>query len=87
MRRRVVFRAEVFQEGELYVSLCPELGVSSFGEDVPTAQRSLQEAVEAFLEGCESLDTLDEVLEESGFVLEDGNWIQSGQILRVIGGS
>ena len=38
------------------------------------AKTSLQEAVEAFLEGCEILGTLVEVLEESGFYLNDGKW-------------
>ena len=33
---------------------------------------SLQEAMEAFLEGCEILGTLAEVLEESGFELSEG---------------
>ena len=61
------FRAEVFQEDDLYVAICPELDVSSFGATVDEAKGSLTEAVEAFLEGCQHLGTLEEVLQETGF--------------------
>ena len=61
------FRAEVSQEGDLYVGVCPELDVSSFGVTVDKAKESLREAVEAFMEGCQSLGTLEEVLQEAGF--------------------
>ena len=62
--RRVVFRAEVFQEDGQYVGLCPELNVSSYGDSAAEAGRSLQEAVELFLEQCDSMGTLDDVLAE-----------------------
>ena len=64
---KVIYRAEIFPEGNCYVGLCRELDVSSFGDGPKDAANSLQEAVELFLEGCEELGTLDEVLEESGF--------------------
>jgi predicted RNase H-like HicB family nuclease len=73
--QRVIFRAEIFKEDDLYVAVCPELNVSSFGENIEDARRSVREAVEAFLEECERMDTLDEVLEESGFVLKEGEWV------------
>ena len=65
----VIFRVEVFKEDDLYVGLAPELNVSSFGETVEEAKASLKEAVELFSEECESMGTLSEVLEESGFIL------------------
>ena len=71
---KVVYQAEIFPEGDCYVSLCRELDVSSFGDSQEDAKASLQEAVEAFLEGCEILGTLEEVLEESGFYFNDGKW-------------
>ena len=69
------FRAEVFEEGDDYVAICPELDVSSFGDSVAEAEESLREAVEAFVEGCQSLGTLDEVLEEAGFRRDAGTWV------------
>ena len=59
---RVVYRAEIFSEGDCFVGLCRELDVSSFGDTPEDARSSLQEAIEAFLEGCEYLGTLDDVL-------------------------
>ena len=50
------------------MGLCPELNVSSFRESIEEAKDSLQEAVEAFVEECEAVGTLEEVIEEAGFI-------------------
>ncbi|MCY4651804.1 MAG: type II toxin-antitoxin system HicB family antitoxin [Dehalococcoidia bacterium] len=71
---KIIYKAEIFPEGDCYVGLCRELDVSSFGDSPEEAGDSLQEAVELFLEGCEELGTLDEVLEESGFQKINGTW-------------
>jgi predicted RNase H-like HicB family nuclease len=70
----LIYRSEVFQEGDQYVGLRPELGVSSDADTPQEAAASLQEAVEAFLEGCKLLGSMDEVLEESGFTIEGDTW-------------
>ena len=70
---RVIYRTGVFQEGEQYVGLCPELNVSSFG-DTSEGQALSHEAVEAFFEGCDLLGMLVQVLEESGFTQRDAAW-------------
>jgi len=75
MAQRIVFRAEFFQEGGLYVGIAPELEVSSFGETLEGAKRSLREAVEAFIEQCAAMGTLEEVLEEAGFVRRENLWL------------
>ena len=67
------YRSEVFEQDGQYVAICPELNVSSFDDTPESAEASLQEALTAFLEGCEALGTLDEVLEESGFTKTDGH--------------
>ena len=64
---QIGIRAEVFQEADQYVAICPELNVSSFGDSSPEAVRSLQEAVSLFLEECHRMGTLRQVLEEAGF--------------------
>ena len=73
---RITFRAEILQEGDLYVGLCPELNVSSFGETVEEARHSLHEAMEAFIEECEAMGTLEDVVSEAGFVKEHDIWIR-----------
>jgi predicted RNase H-like HicB family nuclease len=60
-------KIEVFKEDDVYVALAPELNVSSFGETIEDAKKSLKEAIEAFIEECEHMGSLDEVLEESDF--------------------
>lgn len=71
---RIIYKAEIFSEGDCYVGLCRELDVSSFGDSPEEAGDSLQEAVELFLAGCEDMGTLDEVLEESGFQKVGDEW-------------
>ena len=67
-------RVEIFKEGDAYVALSPELNVSSFGETIDEAKKSLKEAVGAFIEECEAMGTLEEVLEESGFSRINNSW-------------
>jgi predicted RNase H-like HicB family nuclease len=50
MLKKLIYRSEIFREGDVYVGLCPELNVSSFGDSIDDAKSSLQEAVEAFIE-------------------------------------
>ncbi|MEW6216694.1 MAG: type II toxin-antitoxin system HicB family antitoxin [Candidatus Bipolaricaulota bacterium] len=75
MAHQIVFRAEYFREGDLYVARAPELDVSSFGETLDEAKASLQEAVEAFLEECESMGSFEQVMEEAGFEKRDDQWL------------
>lgn len=69
---KIEVRIEILQEGDLYVGICPDLDVSSFGESIEKARQSLQKALEAFLEECEVMGTLTEVLEESGIKINFG---------------
>lgn len=71
---KVVFRTELFSGEGSFVSFCPELDVASFGATPEDAKRALREAVEAFLEGCDDLGTLDDILTETGFETLDGTW-------------
>ena len=73
---------KVFKEGDVYVALCPELNVSSFGDDIENAKVSLREALEAFLEECEAMGTLQEVLEDAGFVKEKESWILEEPVIK-----
>jgi len=79
---RISLEIKVFKEGDVYVALCPELNVSSFGDDIESAKESLREALEAFLEECEAMGTLQEVLEEAGFVKEKESWILEEPVIK-----
>ena len=67
-------RIEIFKEGDVYVALSPELNVSSFGDTIEDAKKSIKEAIEAFVEECERMGTLDDVLEEAGFSKINDSW-------------
>jgi predicted RNase H-like HicB family nuclease len=71
---KISLRIEIFKEGDTYVALSPELNVSSFGETVEDAKRSIREALDAFIEECEKMGTLDAILEESDFSRINDSW-------------
>lgn len=50
--------ATLWQEGDQYVSRCPELGVASCGDTPDQALEALQEAVELYLENAKKLGLL-----------------------------
>ena len=54
--------AVVWQESKDFVSLCPELGVSSCGSNLEDAVAMLQEAVDLYLENARALDMLDDTV-------------------------
>jgi predicted RNase H-like HicB family nuclease len=73
--KNIIFRIEIFREGDSIVSVCPELNVSSFGDTIQDAKESLSEAIALFLEECERMGTLEDILEECGFSHTDKGWI------------
>ncbi len=72
---KIELNIDYFEEDGVIVALSPELQVSSFGNTLAEAEKSIEEALELFFEGCESLGTLNEVLEESGFKKIGDEWV------------
>jgi len=70
----ISLKIEIFKEGEVYVALSPELNLSSFGETITDAKNSFKEALEAFIEESRTMGTLEEILEEAGFMKNDNSW-------------
>lgn len=54
---------EIWKEGNMYVSYCPELDIASCGEDVGQAKRNLHEAILINIEETKEMGTLKEFLE------------------------
>ena len=67
-------RVEIFKEDDVFVALSPELNVSSFGDSIDEAKESIKEAIVAFIDECRDMGTLEEVLEESGFLRVENTW-------------
>jgi predicted RNase H-like HicB family nuclease len=70
----IAFTVHIFREGDVYVAYAPELDVSSCGETPDLARKNIRDAVRGFLETSEEMGTLTDVLEESGYRLENGEW-------------
>ena len=72
---QIKLKTEFFEEDGQIIGIAPEINVGSSGMNMEDAQRSLKEAVELWLEGCQEMGTLEQVLEEDGFKREaDGIW-------------
>ena len=67
----IYFDTLIWKEGNVYVSYCPQLDVSSCGDTIEDARRMLKEAIRLFLEEAERKGTLQDILEESGYHLEN----------------
>ena len=64
-----------FAESDTIIAHCVLLDISSCGRDMEEARRNVREAIELFLETCEEIGTLNEVLEESGFIDDGERWL------------
>ena len=63
----IEFDTIIFKEGPTYVAYCPELDISSCGNDIEQSRVNLKTAVRLFIEESRKMGTLDDILEESGF--------------------
>ncbi len=72
--REIELTAIVWEENEGFVSLCPELGVTSCGDSVEDAARMLQEAVALYLANARELGMVDQSL---GSLIQGQRWTTS----------
>jgi predicted RNase H-like HicB family nuclease len=70
----IEYTTQVRKENETFVAYAPELDVSSCGATLKEAKYHLREAVEGFLEEAERMGTLQDILEEAGYVREEKEW-------------
>jgi predicted RNase H-like HicB family nuclease len=67
----------VWKEGSSFVSLCPELGVSSCGESLDEAHEMLREAGELYLANAKELGIWDQV---TGSLVTGTRWSTSMKV-------
>ncbi len=72
--REIELTAIVWEENEGFVSLCPELGVTSCGDSVEDAARMLQEAAALYLANARELGMVDQSL---GSLIQGQRWTTS----------
>lgn len=74
---KIVYQIEESQEGKNFLAYCPELVITGFGDSPEEARQSLRSEISAYLEDCESLGILDDVLIDAGFYDNDEVWMSS----------
>lgn len=71
----------IFKEGHTYVSYCPELDVSSCGNNIDEARNNLKMAVSLFIEEAENMGTLEDILDEAGYELKESDYWEAPRIV------
>ena len=67
--RKIIVTEQIWKEGKMYVSFCPELDVASCGNTPVKARMNLKEALQILIEETTRMGTLREILEETGYNL------------------
>lgn len=57
---------EIWKEGNMYVSYCPELDIASCGEDIHVAKKNLMEAILINIEETRKMGTFEQFVEDCG---------------------
>jgi len=73
----IVYRIEEANLGNSHEAYCPELLITGFGDTAEKAKKALRREIGIYLEDCEGLGILDEVLIEAGFYDDDEVWMSS----------
>ena len=74
---RIIYQIEETKVGKVHEAFCPELVMTGFGDTPDEAKDALRHEVSVYLEDCENLGILDEVLIEAGFYDNDEVWMSS----------
>jgi predicted RNase H-like HicB family nuclease len=69
LNKHILVSEQIWKEGNMYSSYCPELDIASCGKTVKEARKNLKEAIEIFIEETKKLGTLYDLLEEAGYDL------------------
>jgi len=72
---------EIWKEGNMYVSYCPELDISSCGESVEESKKNLKEVISITFAECRKMGTLNQLLQDAGFTEDQDNVLLAGKEL------
>lgn len=74
MKLAIGYTTQLWQEGDQFIAHAMPLDVASSGASQDEARKALEEAVHLFLETAMDHGTLNQVLEDSGYVREGESW-------------
>ena len=72
---RIIYQVEESRSGKTYQAYCPELIILGFGDTPEEAKEALQREVSSYLEDCDGLGILEDVLIEAGFYDDGDRWV------------
>jgi predicted RNase H-like HicB family nuclease len=64
---------EIWKEGGMYVSYCPELDMASCGKSIEDAKNNLKEVISINFVECRKMGSLNQLLQEAGFTEDQDN--------------
>jgi predicted RNase H-like HicB family nuclease len=64
---------EIWKEGNMYVSYCPELDMASCGESVEESKKNLKEVISINFAECREKGALNQLLQDAGFTEDQDN--------------
>ncbi len=71
----IEFTVHIWKEGDQYIAHAMPLDVMSSGPSPDQARKALNEAVHLFLTTSSNSGTLEDILEEVGYVFTQGSWV------------
>jgi hypothetical protein len=74
---KILYKIEETRRGQVYQAFCPELVMTGFGDTPEEAKVALRREISTYLEDCEKMGILDNVLIEAGFYDNDEVWMSS----------
>ena len=74
---RIVYQIQESRTGSAYQAVCAELVITAFGDTAESAREALRSQVSMYLEDCDEMGTLDEVLIDAGFYFDGESWISN----------
>ena len=69
------YTVQIWKEGHHYIAHAMPLDVMSAGSTPEEAKKAIGEAVHLFIETAKSMGTLDDILEECGYIAKPSQWI------------
>ena len=74
---RIVYQIEESRAGASFQAVCPELVITGFGDTREAAREALRTQIAGYVEDCDQMGVLDEVLIEAGFYFTGELWMSN----------
>jgi len=74
---KIVYQIEESKTGSTFQAECSELDIIGFGDTAEQARKSLRAQVAGYIEDCDEMGILDEVLIEAGFYFTGELWMSN----------